>query len=317
LRLPLDCERIEQDLLLLLDGALDALRAEAVRAHFNECAPCARFYRSLREQIVLHQWAYGAPFEAESPFDPAEDFDSGDLPDFDALLDRVRTADLAGLGTLLYEVLKAEFLYDYGDNVEAESAPIDDPAAERRRGSDMVDELRDYLDNDEVDGIDLRDVAEDFEPQGIDHDRLRQLIEGMEAVKRLAPVLHQPAVYYQALAHMKARRESEASRLLRGVTREAEPGLARFARVTMATLPALLGGRWAESIPLLEACIAGDGLDGLVWFNLAKARFLDAGGQLTAPARYAMERALELDRLFVERQLSRPSERALRRAFGA
>ncbi len=299
----MDCEDVQGDLFLLLDGALDALSAEAVNGHFRGCEGCTRFYQSLREQLVLHRWTSEA-FELDE-----QDCAPEDIPDYELLAARLRGADLEQLGHLLYEILKAEFIFDYGDGLQAAEEPIDDPRAERRRGADMVEELRDWHDADRVEGVDLRGVAERMEPPTVDTDRLGALIEGMGQVAQMAPALGEPARFYQAIAHVKAGREAEATALLQPLAAEQGP-LARPASICLATLPVLLGGRAAESVVALEVCLE-EGEDAVLRFNLAKAMFL-RDGALTPAARAHLERALALDAAFVRRELSRPSERALR-----
>lgn len=304
----MDCARIADDLVRLLDNALDGLRVEAVNGHFRECAGCAAFYQSLREQMVLHQWAAGDAFEYDG------EVLAGDLPDYDALTARVNDADLGTLGRLLFEILKAEFLYDYGDGLEAAEAPIADPRAERHRGADIVEELRDWHDADEVGGVDLLDVAERMRPPGFADDRLDSLIRGMDAVAHLSPALDLPARFYQAIAHVKAGREPEASALLDRVVAEGPPQLAWPARVCLATLPVLLGGRPQDSIDALESCLAVREADAVVHYNLAKA-LLVRDHALGEAGRAHLSRARTLDGAFVARQLDRPSERALRAAI--
>ncbi len=304
----MDCARIADDLVRLLDDALDGLRVEAVNAHFRECASCSAFYQSLREQMVLHQWAAGDAFEYDGEVLP------GDLPDYDALTARVNEADLGTLGRLLFEILKAEFLYDYGDGLEAAEAPIADPRAERHRGADIVEELRDWHDADEVAGVDLLDVAERMRPPSFADDRLGSLIRGMDAVAHLSSALDLPARFYQAIAHVKAGREPAASALLKRVVEEGPPALAWPARVCLATLPVLLGGRPQDSIDALEACLAERETDAVVHYNLAKA--LMVRDAVLGPEGLAhLARARDLDGEFVSRQLDRPSERSLREAL--
>jgi hypothetical protein len=107
--LALDCARIEADSILLLDGGLDALRIAEVHGHFATCMRCARFFGDLR-RILVEEVTTDRDGEA-----PAFSFPS---TDFGALAARIEGADLRRIGRLLYEVLKAEFLYDYGENVE-------------------------------------------------------------------------------------------------------------------------------------------------------------------------------------------------------
>jgi hypothetical protein len=305
----LSCEEVEADVIGLLDGELDALRADVVHAHFRDCAGCARFYQSLRSQLVLHRWAHEAPFELDDGGRP------GDVPDFDALSTRLRAADLGALGGLLYEILKAEFLYDYGDDVDAREAAIDDPVSERRRASDMVGEMRDWYDADEVEGVDLGDLARRLEMPSIDRDRLAELVAGMEAVARAAPALAPKAAFYQGLAWIKAGDESRAAERFGRVAAEAAPDLARIARICLATLPAIVGGRPAEAIPALEACLAGDGADAIVHFNLCQAHFEAAGQRLTPAVQTHAERARAMNAALVDHQLSLPRQRALRLAL--
>ena len=306
----MDCAAIANDLVGLLDDTTDALSAEAVNAHFRECRSCRAFYQSLREQMVLHQWAASDAFEYDDAVLP------GDVPDYDAITARVRDADLGTLGRVLFEILKAEFLYDYGDGLEAAEAPIEDPRAERHRGAGIVDELRDWHDADEVEVVDLLDVAHQLDPPTLADDRLDSLIRGMDAVARLSPALDLPARFYQAIAHVKAGREPDARASLVRVAAEGPPALARPARVCLATLPVLLGDRPQESIDALEACLAAHEEDAVAHYNLAKAFYL-RDAELGGDARRHLDRARRLDPDFVARQLDRPSERGLRRAAGS
>lgn len=308
-----DCVQVSDDLMRLLDGELDAVGVEALNAHFRGCAGCSRFYQSLREQLVLHQWAEADGFD----LDDAEDCLPGDIPDYRDLADRLRDADLGGLGRLLYEILKAEFLFDYGDGIAAAEAPIDDPHAERRRGADMVDELRDWHDADEVDGVDLLEVARRLHPPSMNDDRLSQLVAGMGVVARLAPDLRLAATYYQALAHVKGGREAAATERLRVIVDVGASPLLRSAQVALATLPALLGGRPAESIAALEACLVGDAVDPIVRYNLAKAHFIRAGGRLDAEGAQHLEAARSAAGPIIDHQLALPSEGPLREAWRA
>jgi hypothetical protein len=305
------CEEVEADVIALLDGALDALRADAVHGHFRACPACARFYQSLRSQLVLHRWAHEAAFD----LDDAEGCRPADVPDFDALSRRLRGADLATLGALLYEVLKAEFLYDYGDDVEVDEEPIFDPAAERRRASGIVGEMRDWYDADEVEGVDLGDLARRLETPSVDRDRLAELVEGMAAVARLAPGLAAKAAFYQGLAFVKAGDEARAADRFDEVARRGAPELARSARICRATLPAIVGGRPAEAIPALEACLEGDAADAVVHFNLCQAHFEAAGQRPTEAVRHHADAARALNPALVEHQLALPRQRALRRAL--
>ena len=306
----MDCAAIADDLVRLLDDDLEGLRVEAVNAHFRECDSCSAFYQSLREQMVLHQWAGAGAFEYDD-----DGVLPGDLPDYDAVCARVRDADLGTLARLLFEILKAEFLYDYGDGLEAAEAPIADPRAERDRGHDIVEELRDWHDADEVAGVDLRDVDRRFDPPTFDDDRLVSLVAGMDVVAALSPALDLPARFYQAIAHVKASRQPEAAALLDRIVDEGPPALAHPARVCLATLPVLLGGDPQDSIDALRECLRRHEPDAVVHYNLAKAFFV-RDGRLDSDARSHLERARALDREFVERQLGRPSERGLRAAAG-
>lgn len=309
---PMDCEQVADDLLALLDGELDGLRVEAVHGHFRACARCARFYQSLRAQLVVHRWSHDEVFDLDQA-----DCQPEDVPDYGALAARLRDADLAQLGRLLYEILKAEFLYDYGDGVEAEEAPIADPRAERARGADLVEELRDWHDADEVDGVDLRDVARRLRPADYHQDRLDALIEGMNVVGRAAPALLHAATHYQGLAHVKAGRRAEAEAAFRAIVADGPDHLRRLARICLATLPVLLDDRPAEAIPALAACVEGDTFDALVLYNLAKAHYLAAGRRLDEEGRGCLERARQLAPELVDRQLARPSERGFREAVSA
>jgi hypothetical protein len=307
-----DCQTVQQDVVSLLDGELRGLRSDEVRAHFGVCPPCERFYSALRQQLVLHEWARAAPFDLNE----ADLCVPEDVPDYGALAHRVRSADVGQVGRLLYEILKAEFLFDYGDGVEAASEPIDDPRAERRRGAEIVEELRDWHDRDEVQGVDLAGVAQQLQVPGIDADRLAALIRGMEVVARAEPELSSAARYYQGLAHMKARHEADAGAIFAELAAQDSSPLARPAAVTLATLPLLMGRPPEEAIEGLRACLAGDGLDAIVYFNLAKALFLRDEALVGEGAR-ALEQAIGLDPEMVHAQLERPSEAALRRAAGA
>jgi len=306
LKVELDCARIEADSILLLDGGLDALRLAEVHAHFAACARCAGFFGDLRRILVEEVFA--------APFGPTRAF-SLPLTDFGALAARIEGADLRRVGHLLYEVLKAEFLYDYGENVEPADEPISDPGAERVRGAALVEELRDWLDGDEVGGVDLRDVARRFRPPTVDIDRLGALIDGMQAVSRFDPALAAKAAYYVGLAHIKARRAGDAKRVLEPLTTGADPVLGRLARITLAVVPGMLEGAPAESVVRLSACLEGDGFDGLIHFNLAQACFEAAGGILDAATLEHLGAARGLASDLVDRQLQTPSARALRRAL--
>lgn len=305
----LSCEQVEADVIGLLDGELPALRVAAVHGHFRRCGACARFYQSLRSQMVLHRWA--AP---ESGFE-LEGATSAEGPDFGRLQSRLRTADLGQVGALLYEILKAEFLFDYGDDVEVREEPIFDPAAERRRASDLVEEMRDWYDADEVHGVDLGDLARRLERPSIDRDRLAELSAGMDAVARMNPALAPKAAFYQGLAAIKAMDEARAAERFGHVAAHGSPDLARGARVCLATLPALLGGRPAAAIPALEGCLVGDAFDAVVHFNLCQAHYEAAGQRLTDAARDHLSRARTLNAALVEQQLALPRQRALRGAL--
>lgn len=302
----LDCARIEADSILLLDGGLDALRLAEVHAHFAACPRCAGFFGDLRRILV-----------EEASTEPGGATRAFSLPstDFGALAARIEGADLRRIGHLLYEVLKAEFLYDYGDNVEPADEPISDPGAERVRGAALVEELRDWVDGDEVGGVDLREVARRFRPPTVDIDRLGALIDGMQAVSRFDPALAAKAAYYVGLAHIKARRAGEATRVLEPLAKGADPVLGRLARITLAVVPGMLGGAPAESVVRLSACLEGDGFDGLVRFNLAQACFEAAGGVLDAATLAHLDAARSLAAELVDRQLQTPSARALRLAL--
>lgn len=308
----LSCREISDDMIRLLDGELDAIRVAEISAHFRHCDACARFYQSLREQLVLHQWADDEAFD----LDEAEAAGAGEAPVYDGLAERLRGADLADLGRVLYEILKAEFLFDYGDGIEVAEEPIDDPRAERARGSDMVEEIRDWHDADEVGGVDLAEIARRMRPPGVDDDRLDQLVAGMQVVAALAPGLGLAATYYQGLAHVKAGREGAAAERMGRIVAAGPSPLLRASRIALATLPALLGGRPDESIPALEACLVGDAHDPIVRYNLAKAHFIRAGGRLDDEGRAHLRRAWRENRALVERQLGLPSERPLREAWG-
>lgn len=308
---PLSCREISDDLIRLLDGELDAIRVAEISNHFRHCDACARFYQSLREQLVLHQWADDEAFD----LDEAEAGGAGEAPIYDGLAERLRGAELDDLGRVLYEILKAEFLFDYGDGIEAAEEPIDDPRAERVRGRDMVEEIRDWHDADEVDGVDLVEIARRMRPPGVDDDRLDQLVAGMEVVARLAPSLALAATYYQGLAHVKAGREGAAAERMGRIVAAGPSPLLRASRIALATLPALLGGRPDESIPALEACLVGDAHDPIVRYNLAKAHFIRAGGRLDEEGRAHLRRAWGENAALVERQLGLPSERPLREAW--
>ena len=304
-----DCQIVQRDVVSLLDGELRGLRSDEVRAHFGVCEPCERFYSALRRQLVLHEWARAAPFD----LDEVDLCVPDDVPDYGALAHRVRSADLGQVGRLLYEILKAEFLFDYGDGVEAAAEPIGDPRAERQRGAEIVEELRDWHDGDEVQGVDLAGVAAQLEVPGVDADRLGALIRGMAVVATAEPELVPAARYYQGLAHMKARHEADARAIFSTLAAQRASPLARPAAVTLATLPLLMGRPPEQAIEGLRACLAGDGLDAIVYFNLAKALFL-RDAVLAGEGASALERALDLDPEMVRAQLERSSEAALRRA---
>lgn len=304
--LALDCARIEADSILLLDGGLDALRIAEVHGHFATCMRCARFFGDLR-RILVEEVTTDRDGEA-----PAFSFPS---TDFGALAARIEGADLRRIGRLLYEVLKAEFLYDYGENVEPADEPIADPTAERERGAALVEELRDWVDGDEVEGVDLREVARRFRPPSVDMDRLASLIDGMQAVGRFDPELSTKAAYYVGLAHIKARRAREASFVLEPLAAGTDPVLGRLARITLAVIPGMLEGAPAASVLRLTACLEGDGFDGLVRFNLAQACFEAAGGRIDAATIVHLDAARALAPDLVERQLLTPSARSLRHAL--
>lgn len=306
----LGCEQVADDLVVLLDGALAGWRADAVHAHLATCRRCARFYASLRKQLVLHRWAADEAFA----FDDADACLPEDLPDFARLSARLQNADLDQLGQVLYAILKAEFLHDYGDGLAVQQAPISDPGAERRRGAELVDELRDWHDADRVDGVDLRDVARRMAPPRVGTDRLGALIQGMATVAELAPSLAHPARYYQAIAHVKAGRSREAAALLNTVVAGGPPPLVRIARICLATLPALLENRPADALPLLEACVVGDRMDAIVLYNLAKVHFVLTGA-VGPEVLNCLARARAVDADTVARQLALPSEHALRDAL--
>lgn len=307
---PLDCNRIEADAVLLLDGGLDALRVDAVHAHFAACPRCAAFFRDLRAVLVLEaEGDFRAPFDAADVAFPRADFD--------ALAARLELADVRALGRLLYEVLKAEFLYDYGDNVEAADEPIEDPMAERQRGAELVEELRDWVDGSRVGDVDLREVARHFERASVDTDRLDTLIRGMGAVRRYAPDLSAKADYYVALAHIKARRPDAAEAALRPLVAGTDAALARLAAITLAVIPGMLRGEAGRSVELLEGCLCGDPYDPIVRFNLAQAVFEAAGGRLTAEVDVHLAAARTQAPGLVERQLAVPSARRLRLALAA
>jgi tetratricopeptide (TPR) repeat protein len=307
--LAFDCGRVEMQLHRLLDGDLPAVQADEVNAHFRTCPRCARFYASLRQNLVLHRWAD----------DPEFDLDNvaaclpGDIPDYHALADRLREADFSQLGGVLYEILKAEFLFDYGDDLEVSEAPIVDPVHERARGVDLVEGLRDWHDADEVDGVDLLALEARLRPAE-ETDRLSALVRGMEAVKGLDPARAHHATYYQGLAHYKAGRLGAAEAAFGEVARSGPKGLARQAQVTLASLPVESGDDPGRAVPLLEAALAGDGLDAMVYFNLAKAHFLLAQQQMDVAALTALAEARRRDPELVARQLARPSEAGMRGA---
>jgi tetratricopeptide (TPR) repeat protein len=302
------CETVADAMMGLLDGTLAAWEADAVHAHLAGCPRCARYFASLREQLVLHRWAADDPFS----FDDDDACLPEDVPDFAALTARLNAAELKDLGRALYEVVKAEFLDTYGDGLAAREAPISDPHAERARGSEMVDELRDWHDADSVDGIDLRDVAQQLGTGSAD--RLAALHRGMDTVIELAPPLAHAARYYQAIAYIKAGRPDPAEGLLAQVVDAGPPALARIARICLATLPALLRDAPDESIEALEACLVGDPSDAMVLYNLAKAHLL-RDGTVTAAVTDAIARARVLDARMVDAQLASPSEHALRAAL--
>lgn len=302
----LDCARIEADSILLLDGGLDALRVEAVHAHFAVCPRCAAFFRDLRHLLVREVDATGSVDFSAVDFAPT---------DFGALAARLEGADLRDLGRLLYEILKAEFLYDYGDNVEPADEPIEDPIAERRRGVELVEELRDWVDGSQVEGVDLREVARHFARPAVDTDRLDALIRGMRAVGRYQPGLAAKAEYYVGLAHIKAKRADAAVAALSPLRGGSDAGLARLAQITLAVIPGMLRGAPADSVEALGHCLCGDAFDGLVHFNLAQARFEAAGERVDAGVLEHVAQARTLAPGLVERQLSVPSARRLRRAL--
>lgn len=303
----LDCGTVQAWASALLDGELPATQVDAIHAHFRGCSACARFYQGLREQLVLHRWTDDAVFELEA----ADACFPDDIPDYTTLALQLRAADLGAAGRLLYEILKAEFLFDYGDDIEVTEEPIADPRAERQRGMDMVEELRDWHDADEVDGVDLVDVGRRLRPPTFDQNRLDALLQGMGVVATTAPALVHHAHYYQALAHYKAGRIGEAEALFGKIAAEAEAGLARQAEVTLVSLPVETADP-AQAIEPLRRALRGDGFDALLWFNLAKAHFLAGGRTMSADVRAALDEARSLDPDLVERQLERPSERGMR-----
>jgi hypothetical protein len=302
----LDCATVQAWASALLDGELPALQVDAIHEHYRGCTGCARFYQSLREQLVLHRWAEDQVFD----LDALEVCDPKDIPDYAALAFRLRSADLETVGRLLYEILKAEFVYDYGDNIEVSEAPIADPRAERQRGVDLVEELRDWHDADEVGGVDLVDVERRLQPAGLEQDRLGELIEGMRVVERSVPALLHHAQYYQALAHYKVARLDDAIALFAQIAAQAGPALARQAEVTLVSVP-VESDDPAASIEPIKAALRGDAFDALLWFNLAKAHFLVAGRQMTPAVQAALDEARARDSELVARQLKRPSERGM------
>ncbi len=301
-----DCHRIEADSILLLDGGLDALRLAEVHEHFAACPRCAQFFGDLRRMLV-----------EDTVLDRAESGGGLVCPrvDFAALAARIEGADLQRIGRLLYEILKAEFLYDYGDDVEPADEPISDPGAERARGAALVEELRDWVDGDEVAGVDLREAAKRFRSPTVDMDRLAALIDGMQAVERYDAALAPKAAYYVGLAHIKARRSREAVVVLEPLASGSDAALGRLARITLAVLPGMLDGNPAGSIAQLSGCLEGDAFDGLVRFNLAQACFEAAGGRLDEATESNLAAARELAPELVERQLQTPSARPLRLAL--
>ena len=306
----LDCTTVQIWASELLDGALPAIQVDAIHQHYQRCASCARFYQSLREQLVAHRWAEDHVFD----LDALQICEPGDIPDYSALAHRLRSADLETIGGLLYQILKAEFVYDYGDDIEVTEAPILDPRAERKRGIDMVEALRDWHDADEVNGVDLVAVERRFEPASLHQDRLGALIEGMTVVEQTVPHLRFHGQYYQALAYYKLGQVPQALALFEGIAAQADPALARQAEVTLVSVPVELGDP-ASSVEPLRAALRGDAFDPIIWFNLAKAHFLSAG-TMTPEAHTALDEARALDADFVERQLRRPSERGMRTKEG-
>lgn len=308
------CARIEADLILLLEGALDALRAEEVNAHLATCRRCAALIRDLRRVLVDI-----APKEDDRGVPNVGAFSA--RSDFGPLADRMERADLGALGRLLYEILKAEFLYDYGDNVEAEAEPIADPAAERARGAALVEDLRDWVDGDRLGEVDLREVAREIGPRAERLDepepRLDRLIAGMRAVARYDAALTEKARHYVALAHIKARRPEAALAELDALIAGRDAGLARIASIARAVVPGMLQADPQASVAALEACLCGDPFDGIVHFNLVQAHFEAAGERLTdaALAHWAAARAAIPE--LVERQLAAPSLKRLRQALNA
>lgn len=302
------CEAVSEALLGLLDGTLTAWEVDAVHLHLADCARCSRYYTSLREQLVLHRWAADDPFS----FDDDDACLPEDIPDFAALTARLNSAELGELGRALYEVVKAEFLDTYGDGLAAREAPIADPRAERLRGAEMVDELRDWHDADSVDGVDLADVAQQLDQR--DADRFAALHRGMRAVIELSPPLAHAARYYQAIAFVKASQPDPAEALLGRIVADDPPGLARIAGIVLATLPVLLRDDPKASIIALQACLLGDATDAMVLFNLANA-LLQRDGAATPAVRDAIDRARLIDPHMVDTQLASPGEQALRDAL--
>lgn len=304
----MSCEAVSGALMGLLDGTLTAWEVDAVHLHLADCPKCSRYYSSLREQLVLHRWAADDPFS----FDDDDACLPEDIPDFAALTARLNSAELGDLGRALYEVVKAEFLDTYGDGLAAREAPIADPRAERRRGAEMVDELRDWHDADSVDGVDLADVAQQLDKH--EADRFAALHRGMRAVIELSPPLAHAARYYQAIAFIKASQPDPAQALLERIVADDPPGLARIAGIVLATLPALLRDDPAASIAALEGCLLGDATDAMVLFNLAKAH-LQRDGTATPAVRDALARARAIDARMVDTQLASPAEKSLRDAM--
>jgi hypothetical protein len=192
----------------------------------------------------------------------------------------------ADLGRLLYEMLKAEFLYDYGENVEPADEPIADPTAEReRRGGELVEELRDWVDGVEVAGVDLREVARRFRPaDSVDMDRLASLIR-RDAGRRPVSSRRSPPRPRTTSDWRTSKRDAPGWH--RSFWRTAagagtDPGLGRLAQhhVGRDSRDARAGRRRTRSSVLrLTACLEGDGFDGLVRLQPGAGLRFEAAGE--------------------------------------
>lgn len=301
---PLDCAQVCADLSAFLDGELGTLKVEAAHAHFEACPACTATYDALREQLVRFEWE-GVGFVFDPPAPEA-------VPGLEALQSRLSDADLGQLGRTLYEILKAQFLHLYGEGLEPDVAPVGDVEAHREQGTTLVEALRDWHDDDQIHDVELSEVQAHMRRPDFETDPVRLFIDGMAEVGKMVPELGNAAVYWQAIAHVKAGRQAAATALFETLADLKDDALARSARVCLATLPVLFG-TLSGAVEGLERCLAEDPDDAIVLFNLAKAHYL-SGSDWEGAGRAAMGRALRIAPEMVRRQLARPSERSLRMA---